>query len=169
MQLNAIVPFYGATLYACADIPVFACENQNAICNKAIVDSILRPCCAPPSPFPADNAFFSGEENPFPAIGDAAYREHVRDGPSHGHRQYTQKFGKDRACGSGYTCIVNGEENHFPAIRYAAYRQRAGGRPSHGHKQHAKNAKDRACGSGDIHADRQTDTQTDRHTHHHTS
>ena len=30
---------------------------------------------------------------------------------------------------------------------------------------HKNFGKDRACGSGDILADRQTDTQTDRHTH----
>ena len=44
---------------------------------------------------------FDGEENPFPATGDAAYRKRARGGPSHGHRQHTQKFGKDSACGSG--------------------------------------------------------------------
>jgi len=42
-----------------------------------------------------------GEETPFPTIGDAAYRKHVGGGPSNGHRQHAQKFGKDRACGSG--------------------------------------------------------------------
>jgi len=50
----------------------------------------------------------------------------------------------------------------FPPTRDAAYRQHAGGGPSHGHRQYAqKFGKDRACGSGDILADRQTDTQTD--------
>jgi len=39
--------------------------------------------------------------HPFPAIGDAAYRQRAREGPSHGHRQHAQKIGKDRACGSG--------------------------------------------------------------------
>jgi len=43
---------------------------------------------------------FYGEENPFPAIGDATYRKHI-GGPSHGHRQHVQKIGKDRACGFG--------------------------------------------------------------------
>ena len=44
----------------------------------------------------------------------------------------------------------------------AAYRQRARGGPSHGHRQHAqKIGKDRARGSGDILADRQTDRHTD--------
>jgi len=32
-----------------------------------------------------------------PAIGDAANRQHAGAGPSHGHRQHAQKFGKDRA------------------------------------------------------------------------
>jgi len=43
------------------------------------------------SPFTADNAF-NGEENPLPAIGDAAYRKHAGGGPSHGHRQCAQKI-----------------------------------------------------------------------------
>jgi len=34
----------------------------------------------------------NGEENPFPAIGDAAYRQLVGGGPSHGHRQHAQKM-----------------------------------------------------------------------------
>jgi len=38
---------------------------------------------------------------PFPPISDAAYRQHAGGGSSHGHRQHAQKFGKDRACGSG--------------------------------------------------------------------
>jgi len=42
-----------------------------------------------------------GEENPFPAIGDAAYRKHAVGRSSHWYRQHAQKFGKDRACGSG--------------------------------------------------------------------
>jgi len=50
----------------------------------------------------------------------------------------------------------------FPPIGDVAYRQRAGGGSSHRHRQQAKNwGKDRACGSGDILAHRQTDTQTD--------
>jgi len=56
-----------------------------------------------PSFFPADNAFSMGEENPFPAIGDAAYRKRVEGGPSHGLTGITQdaRKCKDRACGSG--------------------------------------------------------------------
>jgi len=49
----------------------------------------------------------------------------------------------------------------FPPMGDAAHRQHAGGGPSHGHRQHTKVGKDRACGSGDILADRQTYTQTD--------
>jgi len=37
----------------------------------------------------------------FSPTGDAAYRQRTGGGPSHGHRQHTQKFGKDRACASG--------------------------------------------------------------------
>jgi len=45
----------------------------------------------------------------------------------------------------------------FPPIGDAAYRQLAEGVLSYGHRQHAqKIGKDRACGSGDILADRQT-------------
>jgi len=36
--------------------------------------------------------------HPFPAIGDAVYRQHAGGGPSHGHRQHAQNFVKDRAC-----------------------------------------------------------------------
>ena len=42
-----------------------------------------------------------GKKNPFPGIGDAAYRKGVGGGPSHEHRQHAQKIGKDRGCGSG--------------------------------------------------------------------
>jgi len=38
--------------------------------------------------------------HPYPPIGDAAHRQNT-GGPSHGHRQHAQKFGKDRACDSG--------------------------------------------------------------------
>ena len=49
----------------------------------------------------------------------------------------------------------------FLPIGDAAYGQHAGTGPSQGHKQHAqKIGKDRACGSGDILADRQTYKQT---------
>jgi len=42
-------------------------------------------------------------------------------------------------------------------------------RATHTGNTHKKIGKDRASGSGDILADRQTDRQTDRHTHHNTS
>ena len=44
---------------------------------------------------------FQWEENPFPAIGDAANRKHVGGGPSYGHKEHAQKIGKDRTCDSG--------------------------------------------------------------------
>ena len=48
----------------------------------------------------------------------------------------------------------------FPPTGDAAYRQHTGGGPSNGHRQHAqKIGKDRACGSGDILADRETHRQ----------
>jgi len=45
----------------------------------------------------------NGEENPFPAIRDAAYRKPVGGGSSHAHRQHAQKLVNRayRACGSG--------------------------------------------------------------------
>ena len=39
-----------------------------------------------------NDATFNGKENPFPAIGDAAYRKHVGGGPSHGNRQHARKL-----------------------------------------------------------------------------
>jgi len=59
-------------------------RNHN---NKAIVDYTLPVLCTC--------------VNPFLPIGDAAYHQHAGGGPSHGHRQHAQKFGKDRVCGSG--------------------------------------------------------------------
>jgi len=47
------------------------------------------------------NEFSMGEQDPFPAMGDVAYRQHAGGGPSHKHRQRAQKFGKNRARGSG--------------------------------------------------------------------
>jgi len=58
-------------------------------------------------------------------------------------------------------CVVNGEQNLQNCPFPLELRHLAGGEPSHGDKQHAqKFGKDRACGSGDMLADRQTDTQT---------
>jgi len=49
----------------------------------------------------------------------------------------------------------------FPPVGDAAYRKHAGGGPRHGHRQQAqKFGEVRACGSGDILADRQTHRQT---------
>jgi len=54
----------------------------------------MRPKCY------AVQCIVSGEQNPFPAIGDAAYRQHAGGGPNHRHRQHAQKFGKDHVGGS---------------------------------------------------------------------
>ena len=42
----------------------------------------------------------NGEENPQNCPFRLGFRHHARRGPSHGHRQHAQKFGKDRAFGS---------------------------------------------------------------------
>jgi len=79
-------------------------NTANSKTSKAVVDSILRPRCAlPSSPFPGRQCIFNGEENPFPAIGDAAYSKHVGGAPATdiGNMHMHKKFGKDRACGSG--------------------------------------------------------------------
>jgi len=68
-------------------IPVVPAANSSPVINKTIVDYTSPALCTPVAPFPA--------------IGDAAYRQPARGGPSHGHRQHAQKFGKDRMCGSG--------------------------------------------------------------------
>ena len=62
----------------------------------------------------------NGEENPFPAIGDAAYRKHAGGGPSHGHRQHAQKFGKDRACCSGDILSDRGTDRQTHSSQYFA-------------------------------------------------
>jgi len=63
--------------------------NAKIAINKAIVDYTSSMLCTPVTRFPP--------------IGDAAYRQHAGGGPSHGHVQHAQKFGKDRACGSWRT------------------------------------------------------------------
>jgi len=56
-------------------------------------------------------------------------------------------------------CIVIGEENPKNCHLLLGFRHPAEGGPSHSHRQHAqKFGKDRACGSGDMLADRQTHT-----------
>jgi len=61
--------------------------NHKTFANKAIVGYTSPALCTPVTPFPP--------------IGDAAYRQPIGGGPSHGHRQHAEKFGKDRAGGSG--------------------------------------------------------------------
>jgi len=85
-------------------------NNNN---NWAIVDSILRPRCALPFPFPADNAFFNGEENPFPAIRDAAYRQLAVGGSSHRHRQHEQQiWQRSRIWFRRYPCGQTDRQTH---------------------------------------------------------
>jgi len=50
-----------------------------------------------PSAAGALQCIVNGEENPFPAIGNAAYRQRAGGGPNQGHRQHAQKFGKNWA------------------------------------------------------------------------
>jgi len=65
-------------------------------------------------------------------------------------------------------CQWGGNPQNFPFPLGFPHSVRGG--PSHGHRQHAqKNGKDRACGSGDILADRQTDRLSHRYNHHNTS
>jgi len=85
--------------------------------NKAVVDSILRPRCALPSAFPADNAIFNGEENPFPATGDAAYRKHAGERRATDIGNTLKIFGKDCACGSGV--VLADRQTGRPTDRHA--------------------------------------------------
>jgi len=102
---------------------------------------------------------------PLPLRGSSPPRKHTvpRAKPTHHPKRHVDRFSRFRMCSKFYAvqCIVNGEEDPlcpFPL----GFRHRAGEGPSHGHRQHAqKFGKDRACGSGDIIADR----QTDRHAH----
>jgi len=56
-------------------------------------------------------------------------------------------------------CIVNGKENPQNCLFPLVYRHSTREGPSHSDRQHAqKNGKDRAYGSGDMLADRQTHT-----------
>jgi len=68
------------------------------IFNKAIVDYTSH--CALPSPLPPT------------MIGDVAYHRHARGGPSHGHRQYAQKLGKDYRGGSRYILSNRQTDRH---------------------------------------------------------
>jgi len=53
---------------------------------------------------------------PFPAIGDATCRQRAGGRRSHGHRQHAQKFGKDRAFGSGG--ILPDKHTHIQTDRH---------------------------------------------------
>jgi len=54
-------------------------------------------------PFAASalQSIVNGEENRFPAIGDAAYRQRAEEYRATAIGNMHKKFGKDRACGSG--------------------------------------------------------------------
>jgi len=52
---------------------------------------------------------------PFPPTGDAAYRQRVGGGPSHGRGQHAQKIGKDRTCESGD--ILSDRQTHRHTAR----------------------------------------------------
>jgi len=71
--------------------------------NKAVVYIRLRPRCASPPPTSRPmlyNALLMGKKpHKLPLPLGIFYP--ARGGPSHGHRQTVQKFGKNRACGSG--------------------------------------------------------------------
>jgi len=57
--------------------------------NKAIVGSIYTSSALCTSiPLSRPIMHFQWGRKPFPAIGYAAYRKHVRGGPSHGHKQH---------------------------------------------------------------------------------
>jgi len=64
-------------------------RNATITRNKSIVESILRTRCALLSPRFRPITHFQWERKSL--SGDAAYRKHVREGPSHGHRQHAQK------------------------------------------------------------------------------
>jgi len=85
--------------------------------NKAIVDSILRPHCVLPSPFPGWSCIFNGEENPFPPIGDAAYHKRVGGGLSHRKATCTKNFVKTVRMVPDIYALSVGKKN--PSRRYA--------------------------------------------------
>jgi len=75
--------------------------------NKAIVNYTSPALCTPVTPGGANGPFcngvillaaivlqfiVNGAVTPFPAIGDAAYRQCAGEGLSHGHRQHAQKM-----------------------------------------------------------------------------
>ena len=50
----------------------------------------------------AAQCILSGEEKPQNYLFPLGFRHPAGGGSSHGHMQHAHKFGKDRACGSGY-------------------------------------------------------------------
>jgi len=87
--------------------------------------------------------------------------------PSHHPERHRDRFSHFRMgpkCYAVYNVLPIGRKRpklllspwDFVTLSYPA-----GGEPNHSHRQHAKNGKNRACGSGDMLADR----QTHRHTH----
>jgi len=101
-QYNAIIDYISPAL--CSPVtpsrPIPFSANAAATERSLVLHDVIGDRMIP---FAANvlECTVNGEENPFPAIGDAPYRKHTGGGPSHGHRQYGQKFGKDRASGSG--------------------------------------------------------------------
>ena len=83
------------------------------LANKAIVDYTSPTLYTPVTPLPP--------------IGNAGYRQHAGGGPSHEHRQHAQKFGKDRACGSGYI-LANRQTDTLTDILITILRNRSRGR-----------------------------------------
>jgi len=76
----------------------FALRAMLPVIIKAIVDSILRPPVHSHPPFPADNAYSMGKNSRRQAmrsIVNVPEEDRATDIGS------PQKFGKDRACGSG--------------------------------------------------------------------
>jgi len=67
---------------------------------------------------------------PFPQMGDAAYRQHGGEGPSHGHSQHAQTIGKDRACSSGIDSILADRETDTQT-HITVLRNRSRGRSNH--------------------------------------
>jgi len=93
--------------------------------------------------------------------GDAAYRRHVGQGPSHGRRQHALKNLVKIARVVLEIYALSMGKKSFPQIRSAAYRNMLEeDRATATGNMHKNFGKDCACGSGDILADRQTDRQT---------
>jgi len=85
--------------------------------NTAIVELHFARAVHFHHPFPADRlipfaanalqCIVNGEENPKIAPSfPLEFRHPALGGPSHGHKQHAQKFGKYCACGSGDICSL---------------------------------------------------------------